>query len=346
MKIYVAVFYILLEIIILAETCQASNKTIKIFTWWDYITPAVMQKFKNEGFDLEVVEYRSNEVALSKLLNNADYDVVIVSNWVLKVLEQSNKLDENSLKVVRSKRHYYNFIKKLDEKLSCIPYLWATTAYAMDIRKKIKPMNLFELIQLKKNGYKIGIIDDPIEFGAMALLSNDEECAKELSRGQFLEGINKCKFPSANSILEQITSTDFRNSIQSLIGEKTAVYGWHGEVGEVIGKYPFMDFVISSHTPVIGLDSVCILKRKVISTKVINFIARLTDKQMTKLNAEKMQYFSAYEDLNVNYEPKIKKLMQNVIKDFEKKDPIVLYPPSPQAHSILNQWWQKIRYDK
>lgn len=347
MKSFLFFFYVFFELIIFSPTSMASDKTIKIFTWWDYIAPELIQKLKGEGYGLEVVEYRSNEVALSKLLNNTDYDVAIVSNWVLKVLEQNNRLENNALKTVGTKRNYYKFIKKLDEKFSCLPYLWATTSYAMDVRgRKVKPMNLFELIELKKTGYKIGIIDDPIEFGAMALLSYDSECVKNLRRGEFFEGIHRCKFPSANVILDQINSTDFRNSIQTLVGEKTALYGWHGEVGEVIGKYSFMDFVDSSHMPVIGLDSVCILKTKNLKSRVVKFVERFTDKEMTKASAEKMQYFSAFEDLNINYDPKIKKLLRNIIKNLEKEEPIVLYPPSHQSHAKLNQWWQKIRYDK
>lgn len=332
---------------IISLNCIAEVPTIKIFTWWEFIAPKVTQKLKNSGFKIEVTEYRSNEVALSKLLTkNPGYDVVIVSNWVLKILENNQLLDQNSLKKIGEQRNYHSFLKKLDQKFTCLPYLWATTTYAMDVRSQAsKNMNLFKLAELKKDGYTIGIIDDPIEFGAMALLSNDPICANKTENINFFDGILKCNFPAADQILKILSPSDFRNSIQSLVGPKTALYGWHGEIGEIISKFDFMEFIEPSHNSIIGLDSVCILKSSTNIPTSIKLAKLLTSESMTKISAEKMQYFSPFKNLQILYNVKIAKLYQHIINKTKNEKPIILYPPKISTQEKLNQWWQKIRYE-
>lgn len=321
---------------------------IKLFSWWDFVSPEALDQLKQKGFELELVEYRSNEVALAKLLNPVpNYDVVIVSNWVQNVLNQNKKLDRTTLNKIGKKRNYLHFIEKFDEQYVCLPYLWATTSYAVDKRGlDLARTNLFKLAALKNAGYKIGIIDDPMEFGAMALLSNDSSCAKKLSRRNFFDGILECNFPPAKEIVKYLDPVDFRNSIQTIVGEKTALYGWHGEIGGIIEKFDFMDFIEPDHPSVVGLDSVCILHSESIKPHVVDFVEYLTGKKLTKMNAGKMQYFSAYKDLEINYNKKIKKLFENTIRRFETEKPVTLYPPSLKTQKILNDWWQKIRYEK
>ncbi len=331
-----------------AAEAGETNKKIRILNWWNFIAPEVELKLKNMGFEYEIIEYRSNEVALAKLLGETnEYDIAIVSNWALKILKAQNKIDLNSLGLTSKKRNYYDFIRDIDPDSACLPYLWATTTYAADVRKlKNRSLNFFKLVELKRQGFKIGIIDDPIEFSAMALLSYDPKCASHLKYNSFFDSLDDCALPPKDEIKKQIVQSDFRNSIKFFIGANTAIYGWVGEIGEVINDYEFFDFVQSDHPPIVGLDSVCILKRKAINNKTIEFVKELTNPKMTILNAEKMQYFVPYKDLNVNYQKKVKKVNLATLKILENSKPITLNPPSNKIQEKINQWWQKIRYDE
>lgn len=325
-----------------------AQETIKIFSWWDFIPQETIQHFKKKGIKIEVTEYRSNEVALSKLLNHsANFDVAIISNWVIKILENKKIIDNSELAKILKKRKYLPFLADMNEKYLCAPYLWSTTTYAVDTSiSNIKPMNLFELENLKREGFTLGIIDDAIEFGAIALLSYDEKCAKSLRNHELFTGLFKCNFPSFSTISKTFQPSDFRNSIKSIVGRKTALYGWSGEIGEALEKYDYMNFVEPSHPPIIGMDSVCIVKKKKIDPKVAKFVEEFTDRKITKLNAEKMQYFSPYENLNIKHSPKIKKLEKIILEKIKANKPILLYPPDLNTQRQLNDWWQKIRYEK
>ena len=37
---------------------------IKMLTWWDYIAPEVIDRLKHDGYDPEIVTYRSNDAGL------------------------------------------------------------------------------------------------------------------------------------------------------------------------------------------------------------------------------------------------------------------------------------------
>ncbi|MBL7543916.1 MAG: hypothetical protein JNL11_08870 [Bdellovibrionaceae bacterium] len=339
---------LLVASILCLTTPVSAGEMIKVFSWWDFISPEAIAHFKNKGLQLDITEYRSNEVALSKLLSkNTDFDIVIVSNWVSTVLEQNDVIDSVSLNQIVKKRDYFPFIKEAKAHFSCIPYLWAVTAYVADTSEaKVKNMNLKTLESLKSKGFNIGIIDDPMEFGAIALLSYDEACTKKLSSGQLFDGIDMCGFPSSSSISNAFKPADFRNSIKPLVDRKSALYGWSGELGEAIENLDFMNFVEPNHKPIVGFDSVCILKKHSGNTKLIKLVEELTGKEITKINAEKMQYFSAYQNLKVNYGKKIENLKRNTLERAKKETPIVLSPPPLATQKKLNDWWQKIRYGK
>lgn len=343
-----SLFLLILFLFSCAAYSKSNSSKIKIYSWWDFLAADALQKIEKKGFQIEMTEYRSNEVALSKILNGKnDFDVVIISNWVFKILDQNKLLDRSSLNKISRERKYLKFIMDLDQNSICIPYLWATTTYAVDTRNlNTQKMDLFRLASLKKQGFKIGIIDDPIEFAAMSLLSNDEECSKSFNSRDFFKGISSCKFPDANSISKLFDIGDFRNSVKSLGGAKTAVYGWHGELDEVTSNYKFVNFVESNHRPVVGVDSVCIIKKKNLNNQVVKFVELLTSEEITKVNAEKMQYFSAYENLSVKYTPKIDSLYKNTLYKITSQNPVVLVPPDVQTQTKINQWWQKIRYER
>ncbi len=334
--------------IILLTFSVFSKQKVRILTWWDFISPKVLQGLENNGFDISITEYRSNEVALSKILTKpGDYDVVIISNWVMKILEKTEVIDRTLLKKIGNERNYHYFLKQIVDEFDCLPYLWATTSYAMDTRGQLpEPMDLVKLVGLKKHGYKIGIIDDAVEFGAAVMLSYDPTCVNSLAPHELFFGMVRCNFPEAKVLSSLFKPADFRNSIQTLVGPKTAVYGWHGELGKIINKFSYMNFVKPAHSPVVGLDSVCLIRNKKNQLKLVEFAKEITGKKMTKINAENMQYFSPYVDLKPNYNFKINLLYEDTVKSIRSSNPIILQPPEPLLQEKLNQWWQKLRYEK
>ncbi len=271
----------------------ASQRAISVYTWWDYIPAEVIEKLKAKGFKISIIEYRSNEVALSKLLSGkSDYDIVIVSNWVLRVLEESNKVEPKTLEALLLKRKYLDFATNFSR--SCVPYLWSTTTFAADAKNlKEGPKSINSLLGLQNQSYKIGIVDDPIEFAARVVSDNKEACPDGGKEQNVLDLIDRCPNQNLLKTVGKVERGFFRNTLEPILGPKTAIYGWHGIVGAQMGSLPTFEFYLPKANPVVGLDYVCVLKgRKEASLPAL--VELLTDEESTNMSILKTQYFSPY----------------------------------------------------
>jgi hypothetical protein len=333
----------------LAASPLATSKTVSVYTWWDYVPPEVIEKLKSRGFKVNIIEYRSNEVALSKLLSGkADYDIAIISNWVLRVLEESHKVDSEILDSLIHKRKYLDFA--MDFSRACVPYLWSTTTFAADAKGlKEGPMSINALLALQSRAYKIGIVDDPIEFAARVVADNKDKCSdgdqNPNQKQNVFDLIDRCP---AQNLLETVGKIDrglFRNTLEPILGPKSAIYGWHGVVGGLLASLPTFEFYLPKSNPVVGLDYVCVLKGRKESS-LPAFVELLTDEESTNFNIAKTQYFSPYVVDTGTYSPKVKKLKEDLLARLKTEKPVILSPPKGSVHAKINKWWQKIRYGR
>ncbi len=333
----------------LASPTLATPKTVSLYTWWDYVPTQVIEKLKSRGFRLNIIEYRSNEVALSKLLSGkSDYDIAIVSNWVVRVLEESNRVDSRILGALIHKRKYLDFAA--DFSRVCVPFLWSTTTFAADAKNlKEGPMSINALLALQSRAYKIGIVDDPIEFAARVVADNKDKCTggdqNQNPNQNVFDLIDRCP---AQNLLETVGKIDrgfFRNTLDPILGPKAAIYGWHGEVGARIASLPTFEFYLPKSNPVVGLDYVCVLKGRKESS-LPAFVELLTDEESTNFNIAKTQYFSPYVVDTGTYSPKVKKLKEDLLARLKTEKPVILSPPKGSVHAKINKWWQKIRYGR
>lgn len=262
------------------------SEEIKVLNWWEYISPKVEKDLKKKGFKYSIEEYRSNEVALSKILSTNDkYDIAIISNWALEVISPSGRIDSKSLNGLRKKRKYLKPISVRSG--SCVPYLWAVTVFAQKNGLK-KISNLNDLASLKNNNKRIGIVDDSMEFFSRWILD---------------ENIKSCRTTKTctdkfKDIKKVISSTDFVSSVEDVLPKMDAVYGWHGEISKYAEKTKDFSFSIPENGAVYGGDFVCILNKKNRTTselkKIKKFVKRLTNRPNTEANSSHTNYFSPY----------------------------------------------------
>lgn len=344
---YLTKLLLFLSFILLTFNTFALNKneSISVYNWWDFITSETQEKLKKEGFNFNVIEYRSNDVALSELLSSkSDFDVVIVSNWVLQVLNKTNYIDKKFNNNLLIKRKYLPFLKNLSE--GCMPYMWATTMFAVETNNdNIKPDTLNSLLELKSKGFKISIVDDQMEFMARVFLDNMDKCLK---KAEFVDPLNISK--DCITTLEKNTKyfepKDFRNSIENFINQDTAVYAWNGEVGDQLANHPNIRFILPKSNVLLGADFLCIPKKKKYKKDLFKFIEILTNEKTTAQQASKFQYFSPYVEHKVNYHPKIDKLKQELFERINQSSPVFLAPPQSEVHERINHLWQKVRFGK
>ncbi len=115
-----------------ATLAKAAPGQVNVYIWTSYLPPEVVAGFeKRTGIKVNVDTYDSNEAVLEKLQSGvADYDVVVPSDYMMKVL-----IPEGLVQPLDHARlpHFKNLDPRfLNQKYDpdnghSFPYLWGTT---------------------------------------------------------------------------------------------------------------------------------------------------------------------------------------------------------------------------
>lgn len=322
---------------------------VHLYSWLDYVAPTATERLANFGYQTKLTVYISNEVAASRLsAQQHDFDVVIVSNFVLPYLLQERLIETNQFQHIARKRDYLPLFA--DALPHCLPYFWLSTVFIADEKKTPNiPGSLQELIALKKQGYKISVVDDPYETAARLIGDAKNVCGK--SPNDYLDGnifdmLSNCSNEKFTQI-EGLEAGDFVSALDELLkNDKIAVYAWHGAAFMHLPRYPSLKAKVPQ-TQVIGYDAVCIAKRnnrRVPLSALVKYVEILTDKKSTALNMSANQYFSPYRNHTAELLPSTREVYQEVTENLKQNKPIILKPPRLPDHLRLNDWWRTVRY--
>jgi hypothetical protein len=204
-------------------------------------------------------------------------------------------------------------------------------------------------VALKKQGYKIGIVDDPYETAARLIGDAKQVCGKSPDAHigtNVFDVLSSC--PDANfTAIKGLEPGDFVSSIDELLKQpKIAMYTWHGTAFMRLPQYPSLRAKVPAR-PVVGYDAVCIVKRserKTPLSALVHYVETLTDKQSTELNMSYNQYFSPYRNHSVGLMPPARAVYEEAAENLNAQKPIILKPPRLPDHLRLNEWWRSVRY--
>ncbi|WP_137974528.1 polyamine ABC transporter substrate-binding protein [Pseudomonas sp. F(2018)] len=171
----------------LAGTAQAADRELKVYNWFDYITPETLTQFKqNSGIKLTYDIFDTNEALEAKLLTgNSGYDLVVPSNvFLAKQVEAGvfQKLDRSKLP---NWQHLDPQLMKLIEANDpgnqyAVPYMYGTVLIGFN-PDKVKaalgadaPVDSWDLIFKEENIAKlqqcgVALLDSPSEILPLAL---------------------------------------------------------------------------------------------------------------------------------------------------------------------------------
>jgi spermidine/putrescine-binding protein len=216
----------------------SSSKVVNIYIWTNYLPQEVVEDFKRRtGIAVNVDTYDSNEAVLDKLQSGvADYDVVVPSDYMLKVLIPQGlvrPLDHARLP------HFKNLDPRfLDQKFDpgnghSVPYLWGTTGIGYDRRKVQGPVDSWRVLFEPKYAGRILMLDDPREaFGAALKLMgrslNERDPAVLRRAAEMLK--------AQKPLVRTYNSSDFANLLAA--GDVDLAQGWNGEIAEVVSHAP------------------------------------------------------------------------------------------------------------
>jgi len=200
---------ILLTVLILAAVtplfcgCNSGKQVVNVFNWGEYICDNpeilnVLKEFENEtGIKVNYTTYATNEELHSKLLSsNANYDVIIPSDYMIGRLINENLLEKLDFANIPNYENIMDEYKDLpfDSKNEySVPYTWGTVVLIYNTKFVTKPVDSWDIlwdedykgkiimfhnskdafgIALRKLGYSLNTTD----------ISELENAAEELKR--------------------------------------------------------------------------------------------------------------------------------------------------------------------
>jgi spermidine/putrescine-binding protein len=259
--------FLLLAAILVLASCggarietKTASKVLNVYIWTNYLPREVVDEFKRRtGIAVNVDTYDSNEAVLEKLQSGvADYDLVVPSDYMLKVLIPQGlvrPLDHARLP------HFKNLDPRfLDQKFDrgnshSIPYLWGTTGIGYD-KRKVGTVDSWRVLFDPKYSGRILMLDDPREaFGAaLKLMGRSINEQDPVILRQAAEMLKRQK-----PLVRTYNSSDFANLLAA--GDVDLAHGYNGELAEVVANAPDrLAYAIPKEGGTLWIDNLAIPK--------------------------------------------------------------------------------------
>ncbi|HTQ81031.1 MAG TPA: spermidine/putrescine ABC transporter substrate-binding protein, partial [Thermoanaerobaculia bacterium] len=235
------------------------TRQVNVYIWTSYLPDEVVAAFeKRTGIHVNVDTYASNEALLDKVQSGvADYDVVVPSDYMLKILVPQGLL--HPLEHARLPR-----LKNLDPRFLnqkydpgngySVPYLWGTTG--IGFAKKIGTIDSWQALFEPRFAGRILMLDDMREaFGAaLRLLGrsiNERDPAVLRKAAEMLKAQKR--------LVRTYNSADFANLLAT--GDVDLAQGWNGELAKVVAKEPGrLAYIVPKEGGTLWIDNLAVPK--------------------------------------------------------------------------------------
>lgn len=269
----------------------ASADTLHLYTWADYISPEVVEKFeKQHGCEVVIDTFDSNESMYAKLKAGATgYDLVFPTAYMIQVMHAEGLLQNLDHTQLPNLPNIDTAVlaKVIDTKMEhSVPYTFAYAALA--IRKdKIKDAEpSYALFDRASLAGRVTLLDDMRESIGAALKS----------LGHSINTRDEAQLTAAQEVLirwkKQLARFDnegYKAGIDS--AEFHLVHGYSGDLFQVQMENPKVEIIIPREGVTIGCDEMVIpktAKQPALAHALINF---LLDPAIAAENMEWMGYY-------------------------------------------------------
>lgn len=268
----------------------AAAETLHIYTWADYVSPEVVEKFE-EKHDCQVVvdTFDSNEAMFAKLKAGASgYDVIFPTSYMIQVMEAENMLlDLDNALLPNTKHVDPSVLEKIHDRSMkrSVPY---TVGYAILACRKDKlpaDPDTWKVFEHQSLAGRMTLLDDMRETIGAALKSlgysintRDE---KQLDEAQ--QVLLKWK-----SNIAKFDNEGYKAGLDS--GEFSLVHGYSGDLFQVAQENSKVELLIPQQGVTMSCDEMVIPKTAKQMALAHAFINFLLDPQLAAENMEWMGY--------------------------------------------------------
>ncbi len=239
----------------------AGTRRVNIYIWTNYLPDGVVREFERQtGFTAQIDTYASNEALLEKLQSGvADYDVVVPSDYMLKILVPQgllHPLDRSRLP------HWSSLDPRLIDRAFdrgnrySLPYLWGTTGIGYDRRKLGEVASWGALFDSRNTGRILMLDDEREAFGAALRLdgsSINERDPQHLARAA-------ARLAAQKPLVRTYNSSDFANLLAA--GDVDLAQGYNGELAKVVAaSHGRLAYVVPREGGTLWIDNLAIPAR-------------------------------------------------------------------------------------
>ena len=278
---------------------KASQPTLRVYSWADYLDPDLAAKFEQENScKLQIDTFDSNEAMYAKLTAGATgYDVLVPSSYMVKTLVRENRLLAlDHAKLSNLKHVDAAYLKRaLDPgMIHSVPYMMAPTCLAWlgsKVANAVPSYGMFDRADLKG---RITLLDDMREVLGAALRSlgfslNSKDPA------QLAQARDVAKRWKKN--IAKFDNEQYKSGIAS--GEFHLVQGYAGDLLQVADENEDIVVKIPNEGTAFSCDDLCIPK----DAKSVDLAHRFIDFVTAPAAAAKNMEFIAYRAPNQDAYP-------------------------------------------
>ena len=274
----------------LPSCSKASQTTLRVYTWADYLDADLAAQFEKEhSCKLQIDTFDSNEAMYAKLAAGATgYDVLVPSSYMVKTLVRENRLLAlDHAKLPNLKHVDPAYLKRaLDSGMvHSVPYMMAPTCLAWlgsKVANAVPSYSMFDRADLKG---RITLLDDMREVLGAALRS----------LGFSLNSTDPAQLTQARDVairwkknIAKFDNEQYKSGIAS--GEFHLVQGYAGDLQQVADENEDIVIKLPTEGTAFSCDDLCIPK----DAKSVDLAHRFINFVTHPENAAKNMEFIAY----------------------------------------------------
>jgi len=286
-----------LPLFLIALGCGRGGRgQVNVYIWTNYLPDEVVADFERRtGLDAQIDTYASNEALLEKLQSGvADYDVVVPSDYMLKILGPQGLL--HPLDAARLPHRSSLDPRFLNQRFDpgnrwSLPYLWGTTGIGYDRRKAGEVTSWGALFDPRHAGRILMLDDEREAFGAALRLdgrSINERDPRALERAA-------ARLKAQKRLVRAYNSSDFANLLAT--GDVDLAQGYDGELAKVVAKdRGRLAYVVPREGGTLWIDNLAIPKNARHLAAAHAFIDYVLEPQVAARIVAGVRYASANRD--------------------------------------------------
>ena len=325
-----------------------AKPTLRIYTWSDYIAPAVVARFEKEyGCKIVIDIFDSNEAMFEKLkTGKADYDIAMPSSYEIPAMEENGMirpLDHKKLPNVRKNfdAHYAAII--LDPSFFfSVPYSMTLTGFVYWKDKiGMAPVNSWDVFETAALKGRMSLLDDireTIGGGLKAL-------------GYSLNSTNKAEIEAAvRKVLEwkrniaKFESEHPEDTVAS--GDWIVGHCYSSDAIQLMLKNPNIGFALPEEGFTVAFDEMVILSGSKQSNLAHAFINFCYDPDVAAANmtavCSPMPVAEAFPKLDA----KLRQLVVPTAETLHRGEVLRSLDDKPEAFKMYNEAWERIKAGK